>query len=63
MSTISVHTIYDRNTDKHSLLVDTELLDKLRVDLYKNNRTKTTALELLDWLETCITANKQTINE
>ena len=52
--TISVITMYDRNTQKTNLLVDTDLLNQLRVDLYKNERTHTTALELLDWLQTCL---------
>lgn len=54
VQTIRITTMYDKTTKKFNLLVDNELLNALRVDLYKYNRTNTTALELLDWLETCI---------
>lgn len=54
VQTIRITTMYDKTTKKFNLLVDNELLNALRVDLYKYNRTNTTALELLDWLETCL---------
>jgi hypothetical protein len=61
--TISINTMYERKTNKHSLRVDTELLNALRVDLYKSERTHTTALELLDWLQTCLDRAEQDINK
>ena len=63
VETISVTTMYDKNTKKFNLLVDKELLNALRVDLYKYNRTHTTALELLDWLETCLLKAPHHINQ